>query len=78
MIIYKKKVISLVIIKTKSTEIPEILNCFRSCEFGKNIISKISGRLLIGQNDTLGVLLLVDISIEYKKGRNELTNSFGH
>ena len=30
-------------------------------EFGKNVISEISGRLLIGQNNSLGVLLLVDI-----------------
>jgi len=34
--------------------------------------SDISGRLLIGQNDSVGVLLL-DICIEYKKGRDDLT-----
>jgi len=38
----------------------------------KNLISEISGRLLIGQNDSLSVLLLVDICIEYKKGLNDL------
>ena len=48
-----------------------------SVEFGKNIIYEISGQLLIGQNDSLGVLLLVDVCIEYKKGRNDLTDTFG-
>ena len=45
-----------------------------SVEFGKNIIYEISGQLLIGQNDSL-VLLSVDICIEYKKGRNYLTDT---
>ena len=48
-----------------------------SFEFGKNVISKISGRLLIGQNDSSVVLLLVDICIGYKKGRNDLTDTIG-
>ena len=37
----------------------------------------ISGPLLIGQNDSLGPLLLVDICIEFKKARNDLTDTFG-
>ena len=45
-------------------------------EFGKYVISEISGRLLIGQNDSLGVQPLVDICIEYKKGQNDLTDTF--
>ena len=32
-----------------------------SIEFGRNVISEISGRLLIGRNDSLGPLLLVNI-----------------
>ena len=28
---------------------------------------------VIGQNDSLGLLLLVDIGVEFKKGRNDLT-----
>ena len=46
-------------------------------KFGKNVISEISGRLLIGQYDSLGVLLLVDTLIKYIKGRYDLTNTFG-
>ena len=37
----------------------------------------ISGPLLIGQNDSLGPLLLVDICIEFIKARNDLTDTFG-
>ena len=47
-----------------------------SFEFGKNVISEISGRLLIGQN-FLGVILLGDIFLQFKKGRNDLTNTYG-
>ena len=43
----------------------------------QNWDKKISGRLLIGQNNFWGVLLLVDICIEYKKGRPYLTGTFG-
>ena len=43
----------------------------------KNIISKFSGRDLIGQNDSLGVLLLDEFFLRYKKGRNDLTHTFG-
>ena len=32
---------------------------------------------MIGRNDFLGLLLLVNICIESKKGRNDLTNTFG-
>ena len=31
---------------------------------------------VIGQNDSLGLLLLVDICVEFKKGRNDLTDTF--
>jgi len=48
-----------------------------SFDFGINVISEISGPLLIGQNDSLGLLLLVDICIQFKKGRNDLTDTFG-
>jgi len=37
----------------------------------------ISGPLLIGQNDSLGPLLLVDICNEFIKGRNDLTVLLG-
>ena len=47
---------------------------FNSFEISKNIISKFSG-LLIGQNDSLDVLLMDDFSS--KKGRNDLTHTFG-
>ena len=50
---------------------------FHSFEFGKNVITEILGRLLIGQKDSLGILLLVDICIEYKKSRNDLTDTYG-
>jgi len=35
----------------------------QSFDFGINVISEISGPLLIGMNDSLGLLLLVDICI---------------
>ena len=68
-VIIYKQVISLIIIRNK------IRFFFHSYEFGKNVISEISGRLLIGQNGSLGVLLLVDICIEFI--RNDLTDNFG-
>ena len=52
------------------------MNFLPSFEFGKNVILEISRRLRIGQNDSLGLLLLVDICIEYKKGRNDMTAPF--
>ena len=60
---YLQKIVSLIIISNK---IERFFFFSRSFEFGKNVILKISGRLLIGQNDSLGVLLLVDICIENK------------
>ena len=41
-----------------------------------NVISEISGPLLIGQNDSLGFLLLVDIYIVFQEGRNDLKDTF--
>ena len=46
-------------------------------EFGKNDISEISGRLLIGQNNFLGVILLGDIFLQFKKDLNDLTDTYG-
>ena len=69
-----KKVISLVIIINKIER--KNMKFFHSFEFGKNVISDISGRPLIGQTDSLSVLLLVDVCIEYKKGRNDRTDTF--
>ena len=43
----------------------------------KNIISKFSRRPLIGQNDPVNVLLLDAFFLWLKKGRNELTHTFG-
>ena len=68
MVIYNKKVIYLIIIR-KNIE-------FFFVEFGKNVISEISGRRLIGKNDSLCVVLLSNICIEYKKGQNDLTDTF--
>ena len=50
-----------------------------SFEISKNIISKFSGRLLIGQNDSLDVLLLDAFFLQFKKGpgRYDLTHTFG-
>ena len=45
--------------------------------WSKNVISEISGRLLIGQEWFLLLLLLVYIFIEFKKGRNDLTDTYG-
>ena len=42
----------------------------------KNRISKFSGCLLIGQNDSLGVLLLDEFVLRFKKGQNDLTYTF--
>ena len=44
---------------------------YYSFEFSKNVISKFSGRLLIGQYDCLDVLLLDDIFLQFKKDRND-------
>ena len=41
---------------------------FNSFEISKNIISKFSGRLLIGQNDFLDFLLLDKIYLQFKTG----------
>jgi len=60
-----KKLISLIIIRNKIER--KKLYFFSFFWFGKNVISEISGRLLIGQNDSLRVLLLVISCIEYKK-----------
>ena len=75
--LFTKIVITLIIIRYK-IERNNLKFFFILFEFGKNIISEISWRLSISQNDSLGVLLLlVDICIEYKKGRNDPTDTFG-
>ena len=58
--LFIKKIVALMIISyqvERKINGKKLFNCF---ETSKNIISKISGRLLIGQNDSLDVLLLVD------------------
>ena len=52
-----KKKIALIIISYRIEE----TKLFNSFEISKNIISKFSGRALIGQNDSLDVLLLDEI-----------------
>ena len=47
---------------------------FNSYQISKNLISKFSGRLLIGQNDSLEVLLLDDFFLRID--RNDLTHTF--
>ena len=49
---------------------------FHFFEFSKNVISKFSGPLLIEEKDSLDVLLLYDISLQLRKGRNGLTHTF--
>ena len=44
-----------------------------SFEMIKNRIIKFSGRLLIGQKDSLDFLLLDEFFLPFKKGRNDLT-----
>ena len=36
-------------------------------ELSSNVISKFSGRLMIGQNDSLDVLLLEDVFLQFKR-----------
>ena len=48
---------------------------FPSFEISKNIILRFSWRALIGQNDSLDVLLLDEFFLRFKKGRNDLTQS---
>ena len=74
--IINKKVIYLINIRNKIVRF-FYFYFFHSLEFGKNVILEISGQRLIGQNDSVGVLLLVDTCIKYNKGRNELTDIFG-
>ena len=50
---------------------------FNSFEISKTIVSKFSGRLLVGQNDSLDVLLLEEIVLLFKKGIHDLTHTFG-
>jgi len=40
---------------------------FNTFEISKNIVSIFSGRILIGQNDSLDVLLLNDFFCDFKK-----------
>ena len=40
------------------------------------MISKFSGRALIGQNDSFDVLLLDEFFLRFKKGENDLTHTF--
>ena len=49
---------------------------FNSFEISKNIFSKFSGRLLIGQNDSLDVLLMDKFFLRFTKGRNDLTHTY--
>ena len=49
---------------------------FNSYELRKSIISKFSGRLLIGQNYSLDVLQLDDIFLQFKKRRNDQNHTF--
>ena len=44
---------------------------FNSFKISKHKISKFSGRLLVGQNDSLDEFFL-----RFKKGRNDLTHTF--
>jgi len=50
---------------------------FNSFEISQYINSPFSARLLIGQNDSLDVLLLDKFFLRFKKGRNDLTKTFG-
>ena len=58
----------MIIIRNKSKELSLIFFSI-SFNLAKNVISEILRVLLIGQNDTLGVLRLVNFCIEYQKGR---------
>ena len=64
-------------VKNKIIERKNLKFFLYAFEFDKNLISEILGGLPIDQNDSLGVLLLIDICIEYKKGRNDLTDTLG-
>ena len=74
--IIQYKIIIVIIISYK-IEIKNGKKLFNSIEISKNIFAKLSGRLLIGQNDSLDDLLLDEFFLRFKKGRNDPTHTFG-
>ena len=74
-IIIYGKIIFLIIISHKIEKNGKKL--FHSFGLRKYKISKFSGPLLIGQNDSLDVRLLDEIYLQFIKGRNDLAQTFG-
>ena len=63
---YLLKMVALIIISYK-IERKNGKKLFNTFEISKNIVSIFSGRILIGQNDSLDVLLLNDFFCDFKK-----------
>ena len=62
-----RKIINLIINRNKIKR-KFVDKLFYSIEFSKNVLPKISGWPLIGQNDSLDVLILEDFKILFKIG----------